>query len=1099
MSEDQLAQPGNPRVMMASCPRCGAPQPSGSNFCNLCGAALAPPDAPESSGVTLVGGERRQATVLFADLSGFTPLCERLDPEEVRELMGGVFSEAARIVIGYGGVVEKYIGDAVMAVFGANRAHEDDSLRAARTAREFRQHVLALRSRYSGLQGVELDVHSGINSGVIVTGQISSQAGAVGVVGDTVNLAARLSDMAEAGQILLGPETAVQLERFFEVEPLGVLSVKGKAQTVRAFRLGEPRERPSATRRLAGVHAGLVGREVESALLKRSLDRLRDGRGSILALRGEAGMGKSRLVEEFRHSLPPDWRWLTGIAYDHTRGIPYHPVIDMLNRAWGIQDSDTPEAVRSTFEARCRELLDEPDEHIPFLGMLYALEYPQTASAAPEYRQQRLERGLLSLFEGMARQGPTVFFLEDMHWADPSTVSLVRQVLTHFTVPSIVLCAYRPPFRLMASDQEANGYREIELELLSAPQVADLVAALLPGGVAPSELLRFVQARASGNPFFVEELLNALIDLKVLLRTDEGWQLTGALDRVDLPTTVQGVIAARLDHLDPQDRRVLQEASVIGQRFFYEVLRRISRSSEELLPRLRELQVQDLVRAESMAPDLEYLFKHPLTQEVVYRSLLLRERRQIHERVGQAIEAVLADRLPEYYERLAFHFLHGASRLKAADYLVKAGRKAVARFALEEADAYFQRGLELLRSDRVGSDEERILIFELLHEWGKLHYYRAGFRSYLALLDPLADEAEKLGDPAMKGMYHAWRGAALYFLSRLPESEVALRRALALAEESGDPRTIAYACVWLASTCASAAKFEEGIQLSSRAHELALKMPDDDYLGFKSLAMIAYNCWEGGEVARLFHYARQVLELAERLSNPRGLLMGNWALALAHLANGEPALALQRANTAVGCSKDPFYVQVARFAQATARVVNGLPDPGFEQVIATMEAECDYLPQYAKATLGLLWFAEGRMAEGLELMRGSARWFESMGDAYHYHRVRQMTGMLYLRMATGPRPSAATLLRNAGFVARHAPLAARRAESLLSEAADYFGSVRARAYRAQALHGLGTLCLHKRRTADAQRFLSEAADLFGQLGATGFLQQVRTALARTGA
>ena len=1074
------------------CARCGTQNPANSRFCNTCGNALSPTIGDPSAAPTLGGGERRRATVLFADLTGFTPLCERLDPEEVRELMGQVFGEASRIVLGFGGVVEKYIGDAVMAVFGSNQASEDDALRAVRSARQFRQFVQGLNARHPGHR---LDVHSGINTGLIVTGQITPQAGAVGVVGDVVNVAARLSDAAEAGEILLGEETALQIERFFHTESLASLAIKGKREAVSARRLGEPRTQPSATRRLAGVHASLVGREVESAFLKRALDRLRDGKGSILALRGEAGLGKSRLVEEFRISLGPNFRWLAGVAYDHTRGIPYQPVIDLLGRAWGIQESDSPAMVREKFEGQCRRLLAEPETRIPYLGALYALDYPQVAAEAAEYRQARLEEALLELFESMAQQAPSVFFLEDMHWADPSTVALVRRLLSGFRVPAIVVCAYRPPFHLFGHGAGVDGYQEIELEALSRPQVTDLVEALLVGS-APAALLDFVLERADGNPFFVEELLNALIGLDVLRRAEGGWRLEGDLGKVDLPGSLQGVIAARLDRVDAPSRRLLQEAAVIGQRFLYEVLHRITTLSEDLSPRLETLEVQDLIRAGAVDPDLEYLFKHPLTQEVVYQSLLLRERRLIHERAGRAIEEVLADRLPEYYERLAHHFLHGSSRQKAADYLIKAGNKALARYAHEEADNYFRRGYELLMAEQARSPAESALLADLLDQWGKVFYFQGAMRELNGLLEPLAEEVARLGDPAREAMFHAWRSCCLFFQSQFPASEAAVRKAVALAEQSGDRRAQAYAQTWLCQVCSYQSKFDEGIRAGERAAELAEGFPDDDYLPFKSRAMVGFNHWQRGDARRTIEHAEMLIEFGRRTANPRSELMGYIVLTNGRLEAGDIDGALQAGENAVAVSRDRFYDMAGALVLGLVRAMRGLPDPAFDEARAFFARASDWLNCLSGTLIGLRCLQEGRYAEGLAHLDASENWYLSMDNRASAENVRLIKGRFYQRLACGPRPAMGFMMRNMGFMmrnmgfaARHVLSAARRAESLLRGCAEFYGATQAPGRRAQALLALGTLYRHQGREAEAIACLSEAREILEKVGAYVFLRE----------
>jgi class 3 adenylate cyclase/tetratricopeptide (TPR) repeat protein len=1066
------------------CARCGTENTANSRFCNTCGTALSPMIGDPAAARILGGGERRHATVLFADLTGFTPLCERLDPEEVRELMGGVFGEASRIVLGFGGVVEKYIGDAVMAVFGSNQASEDDALRAVRSARQFRQYVRGLNARHPGHR---LDVHSGINTGLIVTGQITPQAGAAGVVGDVVNVAARLSDAAEAGEILLGEETALQVERFFHTEPLASLVIKGKTEAVSARRLGEPRAQPSAMRRLKGVHASLVGREVESAFLKRALDRLRDGKGSILALRGEAGLGKSRLVEEFRVSLGQNFRWLAGVAYDHTRGIPYQPVIDLLGRAWGIQESDSPAMVREKFEGHCRQLLAEPEERIPYLGALYALDYPQVAGEAAENRQARLEEALLALFEGMARQLPSVFFLEDMHWADPSTVALMRRLLSGFRVPAIVVCAYRPPFHLYDPEAGVEGYREIELEALSGPQVTDLVEALLEGP-APAPLLDFVLARADGNPFFVEELLNSLIGLNVLRRAEGAWRLEGDLGQVDLPGSLQGVIAARLDRVDPPSRRLLQEAAVIGQRFLYEVLHRITTLSEDLLPRLETLELQDMIRAGAVDPDLEYLFKHPLTQEVVYQSLLLRERRLIHERVGRAIEEVLVDRLPEYYERLAHHFLHGSSRHKATDYLIKAGNKALARYALEEADNYFRRGYELLTTEKARSPAESALLFDLLYQWSWVFYFRGSFRELNALLEPLAEEVARLGDPAREAMFHAWRGFCLFFEPRLLAAETAVRKAVALAEKCGDRRSQAYAFTWLCQVCAYLSKFDEGIRAGERAAELADGFPEDDYLPFKSRLMVGFNHHLRGDAVQAIEQAHRLIERGRRTANSRCELAGYIVLANGSVEAGDVDAALQAGESAVAVSRDRLYDMIGGLVLGLSRARRGLPDPGFEEVRAFFARTSDWWSFLTRLVTGVRCLQEGRYAEGLAHLDATEAWYQAMDNHLVAEQVRLIKGLFYQRLACAPRPRLGVMMRNLGFAARHALPAARRAETLLRGCADYYGSAQAPGRRAQALLALGSLYRHQRRQAEALACLNEAREIFEKVGAYAFLK-----------
>ena len=1084
------------------CPSCAHDNPAGQKFCGECGRSL----APSASGRELpafaepgTSGERKQVTVLFSDLAGFTAMTEKLDPEEVHEVMGRVFGKVSRIITRFGGIVEKYIGDAVMAVFGLNQVHEDDALRAVRAAREIGKFVEGLNPSYRDRVGRDLSMHSGVNTGVVITGRTGDGEGAMGVVGDPVNVASRLSDLADGGEVLIGPDTATQVERFFVLEELPAARVKGKKEAVKAFRVMEPRERPTATRRLAGLRADLVGREAESALLRRALDRLRDGRGSINALCGEAGTGKSRLIEEFRAGLPEEqYAWVTGNAHDHTREIPYYPIVDLLNDAWGIGDGDSPRQVRDKLETQCRAVLPAADPHIPYLGVLYSLEYPEAVKVSPEYRRRKTHEALLEVFQAMARAKPTIFHLEDLHWADPSTVELLRHVLTGFQTPAVTVCTYRPPFMLFPMEEfgEVSGYREIELEALSPSQGEDLAHALLKGAEPPRELIRFVQERAGGNPFFIEELLTALIESKALGRENGAWLLASKPEEFNIPGTLQGVIAARLDRLEPLNKKLLQEASVIGRSFFYAVLHRITSVPGDLPPRLEGLEAQDMIHAPALEPDLEYMFKHPLTQEVVYGSLLHKERHAIHERVGKAIEEVMTERLSEYYERLAHHFRNGESTLKAVDYLIKAGEKSVSRFALDEADRYYRQAYDLLNAEAVSGEAETLLLFDLLDRWGKVFYYQGAFRDLLALLRPQELKAEALRDKSRRGMFHAWRGIALYFMDRLADADRALRQALTLGEEAGNERVIAYACTWLGMTCASLCRFGEGVPLAERAHKIAAGFPEDDYLYFKSLSIVGFSYWLMGESEKTRQVGERLVEYGQRNGNPRSLLLGYWTIANGHINAGDFAAAMAASERAIRVSQDPFYLQIARYSYEICNILNGRAEPMFEEVFNSLRNQGNQLiVSFLGGFLGIHHILEGRMAAGMRAFGEASRNSLANGNQNSHVFAEMIRGKVYLNMVIGPPPPVAVMLKNVGFLVRHLPFAPRRAEALLGRAAAFYGEVGSPGFCAQALLDLGRLYKHRKRPERARECLRKAEALFESVGANAFLEQTRHALA----
>ncbi|MCH7479171.1 MAG: hypothetical protein IIA14_13860, partial [SAR324 cluster bacterium] len=692
-----------------------------------------------------------------------------------------------------------------------------------------------------------------------------------------------------------------------------------------------------------------------------------------------------------------------------------------------------------------------------------------------------------------------IFYIEDLHWADPSFQELLRHILAEFRQPAVTLCAYRPPFALFPDQlphRLEGRYRELELGGLTPSQARDMAVSLLGGGELPGELDAFIAEKAGGNPFYLEEVLTSLIESKALLRENGNWRLAGALADFNVPATIQGVISARLDRLEVPNKRLLQEAAVIGQNFVYEVLNRITETGRKVAPRLGGLEQQGLIRTLALEPDLEYMFKHPLTQEVVYHSLLIRERQAIHERVGQAIEEVLHERLPEYYERLAHHFRNGQSLHKAVDYLMKSGVKAMNRFALEESHRFFEEAYKLLEASADKSEAETNLLFDLLDKWGKVFYYFGTFRDLLELLRKHEPLAETLQDKALRGMFHGWQGVSLQFTQHMQDAHRELQQALALGEEAGSQRVIAYACTWLAMTCAGLNRYSEGIAHGERAHEIALTMPEDDYLHFKSLAMVAYNYWLMGEATKTREVGRRLQEYGENHGNPRSLLFGHWMVANGHSNAGDFPAALASSQKAIQVSKDPLYLLVSKMALGLNSILNGRFDPRFEDVVnhfnrLGMELFINWMGGF----LGLGRILEGRMGEGMKLIEEASRRSLENGDQSTHILNEMIKGKVYLNMATGEPPPIAVMLKNLGFLLRHLPFAARRAETLLGKVAEFYGEVEAHGWRAQVLLDLGLLHKAKKRREKARECLAEAEGLFEQVGAEVFLRQTREALA----
>jgi len=1075
------------------CPRCGYQNLPGDKFCGECGQKLeeaikaegVPPEAP---------AERKHVTVLFSDLSGYTAMSERLDPEEVKEITGRIFEEIAQVVTKYDGFIEKFIGDAVMALFGVPEAHEDDPVRAIRTAREIHDLVEAIAPQLEGRVGQPVSMHTGINTGLVVTGEVDLKRGSHGVAGDTINLASRLSNLAKPGEILVGPETHGQVEGYFTFERLGPTTVKGKAEPIQIYKALSPRERPIKIHRLHGLRADLIGRKAEMTQLGEAVERLRKGTGTVFSICGDAGTGKSRLVEEFKASLDlQEIQWREGHAYAYSQNIPYFPLIDLLNRAWQIEEGDPPERIREKLESGLQDLIGKKEDVVPYVGSLYALSYPEIEGVSPEFWKARLREAIGTILAALTRRGPTVICLEDLHWADPSTIDLLRFILSEFRYPVLFLCVYRLPFSLFTGN-EISGfgefYREIKLQDLSPSESQDMMESLLQTEAVPVELKRFVQEKAEGNPFYLEEVINALIESETLARDTGGWRLTRPIGESDIPSTIHGIIAARLDRLEKEMKRILQEASVIGRAFLYEILKKITELGEEIDRCLGGLERLDLIRTRSFQPELEYVFKHAVTQEVVYDGLLKKERQDIHERTALVMEELFHERLSEFYEGLAFHFKQGRSLHKAVDYLVKSGEKSLKRYAVEESHQYFREAYDLLEDKPDKTREEEDLLIDLLNKWSVVFYYRGDFRELADLLNAHEEVAESLDDKAKLGMFYAWLGMASYCREKFGDSYQYLSKALTLGEEIENQQVTACACTWLAWTCGELGLLDDAIAFGEKAQEICKLFEADPYIHFKSLAGLGYAYWHRGDRKKGLEAGKALLEYGHRHSNIRSLVMGHWITGFSHLVDGDFPSATESFERAAQVSADPFYYQIPRSVIGGSLVFMGRVQEAEDvltEVLAYSEkfgAEITGTP--ARLYHGLVTIAKGNMSQGLEMMEEAAGACLENGRRGFYALSQYILGRVYLQIVEGTPPASLP------------DFATKKAEDHFNRAIEVAKEIGAKATLGMASLDLGSLYRAMGKKEKAREYISSAIRAFDQCGTQTYLKQAEEVLENLG-
>jgi len=914
------------------CPACKAKLPIGKKFCGECGYDLSKStetaafkeneqdtrisDSPlEETIATRIPaeGERKHVTVLFSDLTGYTTMSEKLDPEEVKEITSLIFGGISKIVAKYDGFIEKYAGDAVMVIFGVPQAHEDDPIRAVKVARKIHELVDEISPGVKKKIGQSISMHTGINTGLVVTGEVDMERGTHGTAGDTINLASRLSNLAKPGEILVNVDTCRQVEGHFICEYREATTVKGKADPVEVHRVLAQRDKPITIRRLSGLRADLVGRDVEMAELSEAVENLQQGKGRIFSICGAAGTGKSRLVEEFKAQLDLERiQWIEGHAYAYSQNIPYFPLVDFLNRLLHIEEKDPPEKVRHKVESGLGSIVANQQDVIPYVGHLYSLNYPEVNDISPENWKSLLQAAILTVLSTLADKAPTVFFMEDLHWADPSFVELLRRACLEIRQPAIVLCAYRPTFSLFTGHQASNighYYHDIQLQNLSLSVAQNMLASLLKTETIPPDLKRWVNSKAEGNPFYLEELVNSLIESDTLARDNGSWKLTRTLTESDIPSSLHGLISGRLDRLEKQTKQILQEASVIGRDFLYEILKRITELEERIDGELSRLERLDLIRTRSLQPDVEYMFKHALTQEIVYNGLLKKHRREIHEQVARVIESVFKDRISEFNETLAYHFARGQSDTQAVYYLVKSGEKSLARYAVEEANQYFRNAYNILASKEELSESEKIILIDILNNWGYAYYYLGEIKEFIDIFSSHQTLADSLEDKTRTGMFYAWFGIAHYMAGKSKDSYEYLCKGLELGEDTGNQKVVGYACTWLTWTCGEQGLFAEGIEYGERAQKIAESFPSDQYLFFKSLAGLCYINYYKGDSNRVFEGAERLIEHGERNANSRSKVFGHWMKAFGYLSTGDVKSALKSSETSIEVALDPAYAQ----------------------------------------------------------------------------------------------------------------------------------------------------------------------------------------------
>jgi class 3 adenylate cyclase/tetratricopeptide (TPR) repeat protein len=827
--------------------------------------------------------ERRIVTILFCDVKGSTALGAERDPEEVMEIMNGALDLLIEPVYRYEGTLARLMGDAILAFFGAPLAHEDDPERACLAALAMQARVAQYAQELKRTRGVEqFAVRVGINTGLVVVGEVGSDLRVeYTAMGDAINVASRLENAAAPGTILISETTGRMVQHAIALEALGGLALKGKSEPVNVYRVLGRKTTPGSARGIAGLAAPLVGRAHELNVLQEHLDSLLRGQGGMVTLVGEAGLGKSRLIAEARkqYAGPGEsgiqtLQWLEGRCLSYETQTPNAPFIDLLNRWFELGPGGTDLEKYDRLCAQIQRVLPgRADEVAPFIATLLGIELIGEPLERVRYMMPPMLRGqvsmnLMALVGAYAASKPTVLVLDDVHWSDASSLELIGALSSLVSrVPLLLVLLQRPNktdpawqlHESLAVQLGPTHYTTIELQPLDEHAARELVASLLEIEDLPPAVRQLILDRAEGNPFYVEEVIRSLLDQKLVVSREDPaggrphWYATREIARIAIPDTLAGVITARLDRLDEEAKHTAQTASVIGRTFSFDVLADVFDTPQALEPSLDTLQSRELVRrgAEKLARD--YLFKHALTQETAYNTLLKSKRTALHKRVGETLERLE----PQNVDDIARHFTQANETERALPYLIAAGERAVRGFALKEAIDYFTHAVQV-----AGPGHNLNLMRRTYEGLGNALAFAGQLERALDVYREMFEAGEAHADvPTQVSALNKTANVTGMRQGQFPQAEQWLKQSEALAVQAQDRVGLAEAYTLRCQICQAQADFDGTIRFMQESVNIGRELNVKTQIAF-GLSHIASAQMTMGDFAASYRSGQEALAVS---------------------------------------------------------------------------------------------------------------------------------------------------------------------------------------------------------------------------------------------
>jgi class 3 adenylate cyclase/tetratricopeptide (TPR) repeat protein len=1047
-----------------------------------------------------VEAERRQITVLFADVVGFTTFSEQSGEEAAFTLMRQLAQLMDEAVCEQRGVVQSFTGDGVMAVFGAPIAFEDAPLRACRAALSILRKVNASGADFAVKYGLRPQLRIGLNTGLAVVGKVQGGTdAAVTVLGDTVNVAARLQTLAEPDSVALSGATYRLVQGMVETSFSGQHQIKGKAEPLRVYRLEAIRE--GVARFEAAVSRGLgtfVGRERELEELERGLKEART-KLCVIDLVAEPGMGKSRLVHEFRQSFGKERAFvLSGSCSPESQQTSFFPLIEVVRGSFRIGAGDTEADVAQKLEMGLTALGLFSPRNLGLLLHLLGLKAPDGALTGLDgvligLRTRDLLRQLL---EVRCRLSPVLMVIEDLHWIDSVSEEVLGKIVESDAKLQLLLLhtrrpEYRPPWR------DRAVVASLHLEPLPAGDIRRLVQTRLAVGALPEALAREVVEKTEGNPLFAEEIVAFLGERGVLRVTAGKLDFNPTAAAATLPATVETLLTARVDSLAAEDRRLLQAASVIGRRFDPNLLTPAFGEADNIAARLAAMQVVGLVRLEGRSND--YLFKHALVRDALYQSLLTEARTALHLRIAQEIERRSGNRLTEVAEVLAHHYSQASRADKAFTYLSMAGTKSLSVYSLEEAAAHFTTALSLLNKDPDCASDDQVA--EFLVSYTFLLNMTAQIKTTIDVVERYLARIDRLSEDARVVLIRHNYVFALLWNTRYRLAPEVQREARQIAERLGDSRPKAYALASeiLVSTIVAPKPLHEFEALKRDAIKAASDT-EDAYIQNWARFVVAWEEFHQGRMNDARESARALMQVGRLLDDPRSTGLGLCVLALIALLSDAYTEALEYSEQSIAVAVTPFERETALNIKGCVLTLLRRTEEGL-MVLEAFRRRCFvdgdlYSLTTSDAILGVSKVIQGNIGKGVRLLEEAISKRESEGYRAAADWYRLFLGEVYLQIIEGnEKVPFTTLLRNLPILLKVMSAAPSRIRALMTDvlANPRFHPDGHIPGRAQMI--LGLLYKAKNKRASAMQHLTEAKRILSQFGKTPMLARVDAALA----